>query len=93
MIGSRRIINYLANSAKEKLSEPVIQRLRDFKEKATVWRQPEMPISIKEIELITARRAQMEEPRINLLITTINPEEAYGGVNTALLFFKQLSQS
>jgi hypothetical protein len=93
MIGSRRIINYLANSAKEKLSEPVIQRLRDFKEKATVWRQPEMPISIKEIELITARRAQMEEPRINLLITTINPEEAYGGVSTALKFFKQISQS
>jgi hypothetical protein len=58
-----------------------------------VWRQPELPIYIKEIELINARRSQMVEPRINLLITTINPEEAYGGVNTALLFFKQLSQS
>jgi len=93
MLGISSIVNYSGNSAKKILSEPVIQRLRDFKANLTVWRQPELPIYIKEIELINARRSQMVEPRINLLITTINPEEAYGGVNTALLFFKQLSQS
>lgn len=41
--------------------------------------------------LVSPRRSEISEPRLNLVIPTINQEQAFGGINTILQFWNAIS--
>ena len=41
---------------------------------------------------VLAQRSGVTEPRLNLMIPTLDPRRAYGGVGTALEFFREMSR-
>lgn len=51
---------------------------------------PESEYSIPEILKYSFRKSNFNEPRINLLVPSINPEHVFGGISTALKFFNEL---
>lgn len=48
------------------------------------------PIGIPEIGPIAGRRSPLEQPRLNLLVPSLQQEHVFGGIMTALLLFIEL---
>ncbi|HEX4804144.1 MAG TPA: hypothetical protein VFV14_11560 [Myxococcaceae bacterium] len=67
------------------MSEKAFQRIRETRRLLLTDR-----LTIPEIRPVTARPSKVSEGRLNLLIPSINPEAAFGGIATAVKFFKRL---
>ncbi len=50
----------------------------------------ESDVQVAEILQYNFRKSNFDEPRLNLLVPSINPEHVFGGISTALNFFEQL---
>lgn len=84
----RRLVNYSVNSVKARMSEPAVRRLVALR--ALVWEDPD---DVREVAPIFARRLDTSEPRMNLLIPSINKNNMFGGIPTALKFFEELART
>ena len=49
--------------------------------------------NIGEITPLCARKSEMSEKRLNLLVPSINQEHIFGGISTAIKFYEQLADS
>lgn len=47
-------------------------------------------VQVAEILQYNFRKSKFSEPRLNLLVPSINPEHVFGGISTALKFFSEL---
>ncbi|AGF59168.1 hypothetical protein B0P06_002498 [Clostridium saccharoperbutylacetonicum] len=60
-----------------------------------VWKDVNVKVSfnpnICEITPINARKSEVKEKRLNLLVPSINQEHIFGGISTALKFYEQLA--
>lgn len=78
---------YLVTTVKAILREPILQRLRGFKQ--LIYGNP-LSVEVPEIIKLNKCRSSIQGTRINLLIPSINKNSIYGGTYTALLFFQEL---
>lgn len=49
-------------------------------------------VEVAEILQYNFRKSKFEEPRLNLLVPSVNPEHVFGGISTALKFFEELTE-
>ena len=60
---------------------------------AGVFNSQEIDTHIAEINPYIFRPSANKNKRINILLTSINPEHVFGGISTALKFFERLAES
>lgn len=51
----------------------------------------DLPVTLKEIRELRLNECEMNHVRLNLFLPSVNPEDVYGGISTALKFFNELS--
>ncbi len=49
-------------------------------------------VEVAEILQYNFRKSKFEEPRLDLLVPSVNPEHVFGGISTALKFFEELTE-
>lgn len=59
-------------------------------EKLSRQTEAELPVSINETRSLVFCESKESHIRLNLLVPSINPEDIYGGISTALSFFERL---